>query len=192
MATQPLWGTPYDMGQVTPDDLLSLQDDGMFTELWKGQVVRTEMTSISHGFLANKLGMLLSTHLQSIQIPALVAQHALFDLTQPGQSRTVLAPDVALVLASSLPSTIAATYIPVGGPWLAIEILSPKQTLIQMRLKAQAYLAAGTVEVWIIEPTKQTIETITASGRTTFMAQQQLVSTILPQFTETVHNLVTI
>ena len=192
MAITAPWGTAFDLGDITPEDLLSLSTDEIFSELWEGQVIQTPMTSIPHGFLAQKVGMLLAAHVQSLGLPVLIAQHALFDLTQPGQPRTVLAPDVALMQTTNLPSSMPPTYIPQGGPWLAIEILSPTQTMAQMRLKAHAYLAAGGAEVWIINPIQQMIEVHSATGMAAYTGQQPIQSAILPQFTPLVHDLTTV
>lgn len=45
----------------------------------------------------------------------------------------------------------------IGAPDLAVEILSPGQTIKQMISKLDRYFEAGTSEAWIIYPDKQTV-----------------------------------
>jgi Uma2 family endonuclease len=183
MATQPLWGADYNLGDIPPDDLVVLGGEGVASELWEGRLIQEEMTYPKHAIVANRIGYYFLGHLLSQQIQADVAQHMLFNLTQLNQPRTVLAPDVAI-----LPVGFVAQphSIPTIAPWLAVEILSPSQTMSQMRLKAPAYLSSGSGEIWIVDPEQKLIEVSTSSTTTTYRGQQVIVSTILPGFPQTV------
>ena len=75
----------------------------------------------------------------------------------PGDRRTVLLPDVAfeaMPRAAQPPLTTYAPYM----PDLAVEIISPSQTLAQVRRKAEAYLRHGTALVWLVDPIAKTAE----------------------------------
>ena len=179
-AAQPLWGeeilAPTGM---TGDDLLRLPDDGAKNELYEGILVRETMTSFGHGSFCQRLGFLLGLYGMQTGFVNSVVQNALFDLTPPGAGRrTILAPDLA-IMPSKLPPTFAVlTAIPL----IAVEVLSPSQSMAEMRLKARFYRNVGVDEVWIIDPSARAIEVWHNQGPTTFTDPQPLTSTLLPGF----------
>ena len=182
-----LWGDTYNFGDIPPDDLVALWNDGTMNEIWEGRLVQETMTYPLHGLVANTIGYVFMTHLLQQGITASVGQHILFNVTQPGSPRTILAPDVAILPVGSV---ILPRTIPTFAPWLAVEILSPSQTMTHMHLKAQAYLRAGSAEVWIVDPEQMFVEVITTQGTMTYQGQQRIVSTVLSGFTPTVQDLI--
>lgn len=186
MAAPQLWNDAYDIGDVPDADLLALWDSGKTSELWEGRLVQEDMTAPYHGVVANEIGHQLRSYLGQQGINAFVMQHSLFNLTQPGQMRTILAPDVALFPVGVV---VPRQGIPRFAPWLAVEILSPTQTITQMRIKGQTYLQAGSAEVWMVEPDQEQIEVVTPGATAVYSRQQQLVSSILPGFRPLVQSL---
>jgi Uma2 family endonuclease len=70
---------------------------------------------------------------------------------------TVLAPDVAFVLRERLPSSGApAGYWP-GAPDLAVEVLSPSDKVFDVDAKVAAWLEAGTLAVWVVNPHRRVV-----------------------------------
>jgi Uma2 family endonuclease len=187
MAAPQLWGDEYNLGNIPIDELVALWDNGTINELWEGRLVQESMTYPLHALVANHIGHLLVVHLTQYHITAQVGQHMLFDLTQLGHPRTVLAPDVVILPVNAI---IQPRVIPTFAPWLAIEIISPSQTMTQMHLKAHTYLQSGTAEVWILDPEQVMIEILTASSSAVFTHQQALVSALLPRFTLMVQTLI--
>lgn len=53
-----------------------------------------------------------------------------------------------------------------SAPELCIEIMSPSNSRAELRRKAQAYLAAGALEAWIVSPADRTVEIHTPAGQT--------------------------
>jgi Uma2 family endonuclease len=116
---------------TTGDDLLRLPDDGYKYELYEGMLVR-EMTSPDHGEICHRLGVELGIYARTTGFPNRIAQHALFDLTPPGSpTRVALAPDLAIRRVGA-PSTWT---VPEEAPLLAVEVVSPSQTLAEIALK---------------------------------------------------------
>jgi Uma2 family endonuclease len=175
----PLWGTVYDLGEIPLADLVALNDDGTLNEIWEGRLVQETVTYPLQGFAANQVGFFLATYLLGVGSTAQVGQRILFDLTQPGQPRMALAPDVVI-----LPSgfSFPPRTVPTIAPQLAVEILSPTQAMMQMRLKARAYLHAGSAEAWIVDPEQVTVEVITPQSTSVYAGQQPIVSTVLAGF----------
>ncbi len=186
-ARQPTWGTLFTVpATMTGDDLLCLPDDGAKNELYEGMLVREEMTSIGHGMICHHLSVMLGVYAMNTGFLNTIVQNALFDLTPPGSRKTVLAPDVA-ILRQAVPQTFSVTT---DVPLIAIEVVSPSQTLAELAIKAQFYRGAGVDEVWLIEPGTRIIEIWNASGTTTLTAADSLTSALPPGFAVTVSDLV--
>ncbi len=75
----------------------------------------------------------------------------------PQDRRTLVLPDVAFTRTERAPGPDAAEYVPVM-PDLAVEIISPSQSLPQARRKAHVYLKHGTTVVWLVDPAEKRAE----------------------------------
>ena len=69
----------------------------------------------------------------------------------PGDRRTLLLPDVAFEALPRAAQPPLTTYVPYM-PDLAVEIVSPSQSLAQAQRKAEAYLRHGAALVWLVDP----------------------------------------
>ncbi|MBF6592545.1 MAG: Uma2 family endonuclease [Ktedonobacterales bacterium] len=178
-APQPTWGDVYEVpATTTADDLLRLPDDGSKNELYEGMLVR-EMTSPGHGAICHRFSVALGIYAGQQGFTNAIVQNALFDLTPPDATRkTVLAPDLAILRGSAAPSWDVPREIPL----LAIEVVSPSQTLLELALKAQFYRAVGVEEVWVVDATSRSIEVWNAQGRTLLGERELLTSSLLPGF----------
>lgn len=75
----------------------------------------------------------------------------------PQDRRSLLLPDVAFIRKERAPAPDLARYAPLM-PDLAVEIISPSQSLAQARRKASVYLRHGTSLVWLVNPAEKTAE----------------------------------
>jgi Uma2 family endonuclease len=80
----------------------------------------------------------------------------------PGDRKTVLLPDVAFEGLPRAAQPSRSTYVPYM-PDLAVEIVSPSQSLAESRRKAKAYLRHGTALVWLVNPADKSAEVWTAT-----------------------------
>ena len=80
----------------------------------------------------------------------------------PNDRNTVLAPDVAFISNSRAPQPFPEQFVP-NMPDLAIEILSPSDSLAEVRRKAAVYVANGTKLVWIVLPVEKGVDVCRAS-----------------------------
>ena len=178
--TRPMWGEVFEMPPGTSaDDLVRLPDDGYKYELYDGELVR-EMTFAGHGDLCHRLSVELGIYARTSGFSQRIVQNTLFDLTPPGvASRTVLAPDIAVMRGTAPP---AWDTVERAAPLLAIEVVSESQTLAELALKAQQYRAAGVDEVWVVDHKTRGVQVWTAQGTTTLADTQTLTSPLLPGF----------
>lgn len=80
----------------------------------------------------------------------------------PQDRRTLLLPDVAFIRKERAPTPDFERFVPIM-PDLAVEIISPSQSLAEARRKAEVYLRHGTAVVWLVHPAEQNAEICTAA-----------------------------
>jgi Uma2 family endonuclease len=69
----------------------------------------------------------------------------------------VRAPDVAFIAKQNLPSNMPSEAFWPGAPDLAVEVLSPDDRTGEVDEKIDAWLTAGCLAVWIVDPKLQTV-----------------------------------
>ena len=75
----------------------------------------------------------------------------------PGDRGTALLPDVSFISSARMTKRALSSYVP-QMPDLAVEVVSPSQSLAQVRRKAATYLRHGAALVWLIDPASETAE----------------------------------
>jgi Uma2 family endonuclease len=151
-----------DMKNLTPDlgtalltieEFERLPDDGWRVELVRGHVVREPPTGFEHGGVAFRIGSLLVRFVDEHALGEVVGTEAGFILFD--EPPTVRAPDIAFVREDRL-GFDPKRFAPLA-PDLAIEILSPSNTMSEIHDKVQDYLDAGSRLVWVVDPASRTV-----------------------------------
>ncbi len=70
---------------------------------------------------------------------------------------TVRAPDIAFIHKDHLPPEDPEEAFWPGAPDLAVEVLSPGDRLSEVDEKVRAWLDAGAMAVWVVNPTGQNV-----------------------------------
>jgi Uma2 family endonuclease len=144
---------------MTAEELMHLDDDSHRHELIKGELLTMSPAGITHGAVTINLGALLLDYVKANKLGLVVAGDPGFKLeTGPD---TVLAPDVAFITQDRVISTTG--FYP-GPPDLAVEVMSPSETLPQVARKTALWLELGAKSVWNINPKKRTVEVSRADG----------------------------
>lgn len=130
-------------------------EEGFRLELVRGMLAREPGPGFRHGWLANRLGHYLEVYAEETR-RGLVSGEAGFVLVE--EPPTVRFPDVAWVSTKRFPSgeELPERYV-LGGPDLAVEIVSPFDRLTEIQEKVFEYLAAGTRMVWIVDPDTRSV-----------------------------------
>jgi Uma2 family endonuclease len=134
----------------TEADLLCLPDDGRKYELVKGRLVEVP-TGGRHGKItAEVLGRLYIA--RSLEV-------SLFDSgtgfrTVRGNIRS---PDVSVMRTERLPDGRAPIGFIDGAPDLAVEIVSPSETMSELLTKMAEYFESGAQEVWLLFPERKQV-----------------------------------
>lgn len=146
---------------VKTTELLTLEDferlseqDAHRTELVRGRVVREPRPGARHGWLVQKLFGALQPHVEQRGLGIVVNETGFLLSVDPP---TVRGPDLAVIRSENLPREDIPEGFWTRAPDLAIEVLSPSNSAIEMREKVLDYLAAGTPLVWVVDPHTRTV-----------------------------------
>ncbi|MCZ6678528.1 MAG: Uma2 family endonuclease [Candidatus Poribacteria bacterium] len=119
-------------------------------EYVKGQLVPMPSPTMEHGFISSNTVTLLNSYVRQHQLGVVFTAETTFQIGESGRK-----PDVAFVSQERLPDNRRqASPIP---PDLAVEVVSPSDTVYSVQDKAFEYLDAGTKMVWIVEPVSKTV-----------------------------------
>jgi Uma2 family endonuclease len=134
----------------TAEDLLALPRGEWRYELVAGELKMMSPAGSRHGQIGMKLGILLGSHVLRHRLGIVFDADTGFRLKN--EPDTVRAPDVAFVRAERVPAEgLPAGYFP-GAPDLAVEIVSPSDSLMDVEDKVAEYLVTGSRLVWIVNP----------------------------------------
>ena len=140
-------------GTGTAEDAEAAQHAGsIFCELVDGVLVEKPMGALE-SLLALEVAFALRTYLEGHRLGVVLGADGLL---QPGP-QSVRGPDVSFIRWERFPDgRLPADRIWTVAPDLAVEVLSPGNTVAEMERKVADYLGAGTRLVWIIEPISRT------------------------------------
>ncbi len=135
MATQPVFDKP-----VSVEEYLSMvfEHDCEYVD---GTIEERDLGEFEHSFIQLFLGSIFVTHRAEWGIVAVTEQRIQI---KPDRFRV---PDLTVLRAS-----VRRERILTQPPLLAIEILSPEDTMRRISAKAVEYLEFGIQNVWVIDP----------------------------------------
>lgn len=147
---------------MTADELLGLYPH-VHGELWYGELRETMPTGGPHGYVVINGGTMLKIFVREHKLGVVNGGELGYLLQQDPD--LLHAPDISFVSRARLQEI----GIPERGYWplapdLAVEVLSPSETAVDVALKVDAYLAAGTRLVWVVSPPTQSVTVYYAGG----------------------------
>ncbi len=166
--------------QMTVEEFLALPDDGTDRELIRGEL-REQPKTVRNRFHSESMcsvGWLLANWAIGQQVrPRIVSGEAGFILrTEP---HTVVGIDVAVVSAETMARQTDETALIDGVPLLAVEILSPSDTMEAIHEKEQLYLECGVPLIWVVDPFDRTVK-VREQGEPPRLFNEQQVLTADP------------
>lgn len=140
---------------LTAEDLERLPKDGQRHELVRGELHTMPPSGFEHGAVGINLSTPLDQHVRASHLGRVVGAETGFLLARDPD--TVRGPDIGFVRRERLESVgVPRSYWP-GAPDLAVEIVSPGDTVFEVDAKVQEWLAAGTSLVWVINPRQRMV-----------------------------------
>jgi len=152
---------------LTADDLLRLPSGGDRYELVRGELRTLVPAGYEHSNVGSELLMLLRQFAKTNSLGGVFGPDLGYILSQ--NPDIVRCPDVSFIRQQRQPEARLSKFFP-GAPDLAVEVLSPSDTVDEVEEKLANYFAAGTHTVWVVKPRTQSIDVWTA-GKLTLSLQ---------------------
>lgn len=161
---------------LTADDLFRLGPDAPY-ELIEGELIEVSPQGREHGRVLSNLDYLLNHEARTHMLGEVLVGDVGFILARSPDS--VLAPDLAFVRSERLVDE-GPGYLELA-PDLAIEVVSPSNSISEIARKINLYLTSGSSEVWVVRPREQDIVVYSASGdRIVFQGDDLFSSSVIP------------
>ena len=139
---------------ITPEQLAALPNDKDF-ELVDGQLVERNMGNKA-AWVAVELAYLLRNFARQHRLGWVFGAEAGYRL-DPRRPNHVRKPDVSFVRFGRLPNEEPADTYDNLAPDLAVEVVSPNDTVLELDEKIEEYLQAGVRLAWVINPDLRTM-----------------------------------
>ncbi len=158
---------------MTADELLAMPKDGFRYELIEGELRKMEPAGFFHGATGGLLLGPLISYIQQNDLGVILLAETGFKVGHDPD--TILAPDIAFIQRENVPNPWPKYGFFVGVPDLAVEVVSPSETMESVDEKVQKYLEAGTRLVWILRPLRRRIEVHRANGESVFLTDKDIL-----------------
>ncbi len=140
---------------ITAEELERMPQNDAHIELVKGEIVEMAPAGHEHGDIAGNIFASLHNFVHQRKLGKVYAAETGFLLSL--NPDTVRAPDAAFVSSSRAAQQKRREGFFNGAPDLAVEVMSPEDTVEQVEEKVLDYLRAGTKLIWVVHPKTQTI-----------------------------------
>jgi Uma2 family endonuclease len=141
---------------VTADNLWNMPDHGGRNELVNGELRPMSPAGGEHGAVIMYIAVPMANHADEHDQGIVLASETGFILRRSPD--TVRAADAAFVRKDCIPAGgIPVQFIPFA-PNLAVEVMSPWDTMPELEEKVLEWLAAGTKLVWLVLPKRRVIK----------------------------------
>lgn len=140
---------------VTADELLEMPDDGYRYELIEGELKRMSPAGDEHGRVGMELAIPLGSYIKKAKLGKIyLAETGFLIGTNPD---TVRAPDIAFVRMERIKESPGLKGYRIGAPDLAVEVVSPGDTVSEVEGKVSEWLDGGALMVWVVSPKLHTV-----------------------------------
>ncbi len=134
--------------EYTPDDLLHMQEQGLF-ELAEGRLIEKTMSFLATETAGN-ITFILKSYLKSTNSKTAVLPEQSFQCFAK-KPRQVRRPDIAVIVADRVPAVRPLGHVKIT-PDIAIEVLSPNDNVYELDFKLEDYRLAAIPLVWVVNP----------------------------------------
>jgi len=140
---------------MTADELLAMPDDGYRYELVNGELIRMAPTGHKHGIVTMHVAGPLYRYVKDNNLGEVYGAESGFVVSQDPD--TVRAPDVAFVRRERIEIAGEVKSYWMGAPDLAVEVVSPGDTVSGVEEKVAEWLESGARMVWVVSPKLHTV-----------------------------------
>jgi Uma2 family endonuclease len=154
---------------MTAEDLWRMPSDDLRHELVNGEIKTLAPAGFEHGAIGGEIHALLHRFAKSNKLGLVLNADTGFVLRR--NPDTVRAPDVAFVKAERIAAGKLTTKFFDGAPDLAVEVVSPGDTVDELDEKIAEYLAPGCQLVWVVHPKSRSITVYRPNAQPTVLRE---------------------
>ncbi len=155
-------------------------------ELVEGELIPLSSGTLNHSIVRDLVVILLWNYFRSGRIGRAVGE-----MDCQLSEDTVRKPDVSIFIGAERLAKLEGNKTPVRfAPDIAVEVLSPSESAIDVRRKVRDYLRAGCKEVWLLDHENAEVMVHSSTGIRALQGDEVLESPLLPGFRVTVTDLV--
>ena len=165
--------------QYTVEDLLGMPDDGRQFELINGELIEMPPSSKTNTVLAAWIIHLLISYVVPKELGYVSSPDGGYQIS----AHNAYQPDAAFI-SKARAGGLDGQIFPVA-PDLAVEIISPSETVGSVNDKIAGYFSAGSQQVWVVYPKTRVVHVYTAVNKVTILGVEDALSggDVLPGFT---------
>jgi Uma2 family endonuclease len=154
---------------LTAEQLLDMpKEDTWRCELVEGVLIKMSPAGFEHGDIAVNVAAMLWQHVKTHKLGKVLAAETGFKVaTDPD---TVLAPDAAFIRQEAFDRVGMTKSFWPGAPDLAVEVMSPDDTVRKTDEKAKSWLSHGARMVWVVNPRRRTVSVFRAGEETVVLS----------------------
>ncbi|MDD5394737.1 MAG: Uma2 family endonuclease [Thiothrix sp.] len=165
---------------ITADELYAMGDmPGV--ELIKGKLRNMSPTGYEHGATESDIAFHLKSFLRQHNLgKVMTGEVGVYIRRNPDSIR---AADVLFISHQRLQQVQSKSYLDVA-PELVVEVLSPRDSWVDMAEKLEEYFSIGVLQVWFANPRNKTLQVFTSATDSVLLRGDDCVSEIafLPGF----------
>jgi len=167
---------------MTIDEVAQLPEAERF-EIMRGEHRAMPPANFDHSDISLGIGARVREFVMHNALGRVVGADAGFILSRAPD--TLLAPDAAFVRGDRLPARDERQCFLDVVPDLAIEVLSPSNTAVEMADKVLAYLESGPRLVWVVDPFRKVVTVYTADRTARILSETDTLDggDVFPGFT---------
>ena len=165
--------------QITPDSLPAeipkmtlkefLESDLEGPEYINGELVYMQPKSLELGGICANVALSLGKYVRDTRIGRIFLPYTAYKIGEFG-----LIPDISYISTDRLPGDWSKPFS--DAPNLAVEVISPTDTIFEIEEKVFAYLEAGTQLVWVLKPRSKTVTVYRSETVITLLTQNDILS----------------
>lgn len=166
---------------LTSDDLWRMVADGSRYELSKGELLPMTPVGVRHAIVVNNVGRVLGEFVGQNSL-GIVGPEIGFKLRR--NPDTLRAPDMAFISRARYEAQGIPDKFAEYPPDMAVEVLSPEDTMSDVLRKVEEYLSAGVGLVWVADPATETVSVYHSLAEVSVLTAGQEIDggTVLPGF----------
>jgi len=156
---------------LTADDLWNMPQHGGHRELVRGELREMSPAGFNHGTVTIAVTLAVGNFVKANNLGVVVAAETGFVIARDPD--TVRAPDLAFVKRERIPASGSTSKFWPGAPDLAMETVSPCDTVFEIDEKVQDWLDAGTPLVWVVNSKRRTVTVYRADKSVTILSDRE-------------------